>query len=427
MAIADTPKERIYFLVAKYFTFWASISLKRWRPKIIVITGSAGKTTMLHILSAQLQDQAHFSYNANSVYGVSFDILGLTGVTGSRKQWIKLFLKAPIRAFSYTRQTQYYVVEIDGARPGGASNLAKILKPDITAWVSIEKSHAEFFDGQVASGQFANHQEAITNEFMSLPRNTSQAVIINSDSKIMQQAVAKETDKLPKNIIAVSSDYLKNYSIALDKTTFETTNGNYQFDRPVPREVYIQLAMTEEIMKLLDLKINYDLSKLQYPPGRSSVLAGINNTYLVDSTNSTQLASLITTLKMFDAIEHQPKWIVLGDLIELGDDSENQHLELAKYLESMKVEQMILVGKLMKRYVEPNIKLVDKKPVFCSDAHEALDYIKANTTSGEAILFKGSQRMEWIIEKLLSNPEDVKHLIRQSPADKQRRKALGYL
>ena len=84
-------KKRFYFLVASYFRFFANISFRRWRPRVIAITGSVGKTTMLNLVECILKDRAHYSHDANSAYGIAFDILKLTGVTGSKLKWFYLF------------------------------------------------------------------------------------------------------------------------------------------------------------------------------------------------------------------------------------------------------------------------------------------------------------------------------------------------
>ena len=57
--------------------FCAQIQLFLWKPRIIVITGSSGKTTLLHLIEAQLGNRAKYSHFANSSFGIPFDILGL--------------------------------------------------------------------------------------------------------------------------------------------------------------------------------------------------------------------------------------------------------------------------------------------------------------------------------------------------------------
>ena len=99
MIFVSKFKKRFYFTAAKYFRHFANRSLKRWKPRIIAITGSAGKTTMLNLMELQMADKANFSHDANSAFGIAFDILGMRGITGSKLKWIKLIIKTPLRAF----------------------------------------------------------------------------------------------------------------------------------------------------------------------------------------------------------------------------------------------------------------------------------------------------------------------------------------
>lgn len=426
MNIANTPKERLYFWVAKYFRFWANISLKRWHPKVIAITGSTGKTTLLQILDAQLSGKAHFSHDANSIYGISFDILGLRGVTSSRSEWLKLAFVAPWRALTFTRHEPYYVVEIDGARPNGASILAGWLKPNITALTNIEESHAVFFDPQVKSGIYQTHLDAITDEFMSLPRNTSHTLIVADSDEIIAMAIEKNKTKLPTETIKLQkSAFLTRYDVRLEGTDFVFPSGTYAFSYPLPEEVWLQLAMSEEILRLLNIPIlTHDFRTLRLPAGRSTVLNGIKDTRIVDSSYNAQLGSMIATLKMFQQMPGEHKWVVIGDIIELGTSEREQHQKLGEFLADYPAEKIILVGKRLKRDTAP--LLTKENLITCDDAHHALDVLKTNLQGNEMILFKGSQHLEWVISKLLAKPKDVSKLSRQSPADYARRKKLGY-
>lgn len=426
MNITDTPKERLYFWVARYFRFWANISLKRWKPEIIAITGSTGKTTLLQILDTQLSDKAHFSHDANSIYGISFDILGLRGVTSSRSEWLKLAFAAPWRAFTYTRHEPYYVVEIDGARPNGARILASWLRPRITTLTNIEESHAVFFDSQVASGIHASHLDAIIDEFMSLPRSTIGSLIVPANDPTVLAALKKNNDKITAEVIPLEqSRFLKKYDVRLNGTDFVFSSGTYSFSQPLPEEVWLQLAMAEEIMQLLNLPVQkHDFSTMQLPAGRSSVLNGIKNTHIIDSSYNAQLGSMIATLKMFDAMSLEHKWIVIGDIIELGDSEREQHQKLGEFLATYPAEKIILIGRRLKRDTAPLIS--GENSFVCDNAHQALDFLIANLAGGETILFKGSQHLEWMISKLLASPGDTSKLARQSPADYARRKKLGY-
>ena len=72
-------KKRFYFVFAGYFRRLANRVYKRWNPRVIAITGSAGKTTMLNLVEHEMGKQAHYSHDANSAFGIPFDLLGLKG------------------------------------------------------------------------------------------------------------------------------------------------------------------------------------------------------------------------------------------------------------------------------------------------------------------------------------------------------------
>ena len=172
-------KKRFYFLVASYFRFFANFAFQRWHPRVIAITGSVGKTTMLNLVEYTLGKRAHYSHDANSAFGISFDLLNLRGVTGSKFRWIYLFIAVPIKSIFYHHKEEFYVVEIDGERPHETEFLASWLKPEVTLWISLGLSHAVQFEQQVKDGVFENLDKAITHEFAMLPQYTKRLVILN--------------------------------------------------------------------------------------------------------------------------------------------------------------------------------------------------------------------------------------------------------
>src|ERR1035437_4776033 len=102
-----------FFPVASYFKFFAQIRLKKWNPKIIVVTGSSGKTTLLHLIESQLQEKAKYSHHPNSALGIPFDILGLSRKTFLTSEWFSLFFLAPFKLLQKPFAEKIYVVEAD--------------------------------------------------------------------------------------------------------------------------------------------------------------------------------------------------------------------------------------------------------------------------------------------------------------------------
>ena len=97
MASKRDIKKRFYFFAAGYFRFFANFAFKRWHPRVIAITGSVGKTTMLHLIEQELGKKAHYSHDANSAFGIAFDIVGLRGIYGSKLRWLYLILAVPFK------------------------------------------------------------------------------------------------------------------------------------------------------------------------------------------------------------------------------------------------------------------------------------------------------------------------------------------
>lgn len=413
-------KKKLYLSVANYFKFWSNISLKRWNPRIVIVTGSAGKTTMLNLIESQLGAKAHYSHNANSAFGIAFDILGMRGITGSKLHWISLFLQTPFRAFVYSRKEKFYIVEADGERPHEAEWIAKWLRPEVSVWVTLGRSHAVFYEQEVAAGNFANVDDAIAHEFSTIPANTRKLVIIDGDNEKMLET----TKNIEAKVVSVKKDALKSYEVYPEKAIFEFAKHKFVFHDPMPRDVAIQLVMLEKLMKYLNEPINYDLNDFNMPPARSNYLEGKKGIKIIDSSYNAHIISMTTVLDMVKVLHAPHKWLVIGDIIDQGRLEGEEHEKLAQLLLDTKVENIVLIGRRTKKYTYPLIK--DKVKVQSFDKpQQALKYLEKNLTGKETVIFKGSQYLEWIVEKLLAHPEDVSNLARQDEAHRRRRASWG--
>lgn len=420
-------KKRFYFIAAGYFRFFANFALKRWHPRVIAITGSVGKTTMLHLLEQQLGRRAHYSHDANSAFGITFDVLGLRGIYGSKLRWLYLFLAAPAHATFYSHKQEFYVVEIDGERPHEAEFLAKWLRPEITLWVALGRSHAIQFENQVKEGIFENVDKAITHEFAMLPQYTTGKIYIDGDVPLMVRACEKV--KLHHNIKAevvpcFKSD-CKRYSVHADHTDFTLGNDKFHFYNPMPADLAIQLSQLKKLCEYLDIKIKTDFKKMPLPPGRNSYFEGKNDLRLIDSSYNAHLISMEAIMDMVAVMKEDHKWLVVGDMVEQGEIEKEEHTKLADVLAKVKPEQVILIGRRTEEFTAPILRKKKINVFTTREPREALKFIEENTKGGEAIVFKGSQYLEWIIEKLLKNPEDKKKLPRREKAAIKRRKNRG--
>lgn len=420
MTMIAKLKRRFYFIAAAYFRFFANFSLRRWQPRIIIVTGSVGKTTMLNLIESQLGGKAHYSHNANSAFGIAFDILGMTGVTASKLKWIQLILASPWRALKAHHHEAFYVVECDGERPREASTIAKWLRPELCIWVSIGRSHAFYFEKEVRSGKFKDIDTAIAHEFASVARYTRKQVFIDGDNPLM----LKLTKDITAERHALSARAVSAYQVSPRAAKFRIGKHDYHFNQPLPRAISIQLVMLDALLSYLDIRPDYDFKHFKMPPSRGNYLRGINNIEIIDSSYNAHLISMRSMLQLMQDIKHPHKWLILGDMIEQGSYASIEHRKLADDILKLKPEQVVLVGRRLSKYTFPALK--GKLPVASfDDPRAALDFIKRQHRGGELMLFKGSQYLEWIIAQLLASPSEQKLLCRQDPAHVKRRKSWG--
>ena len=372
---ASELKKKLYFRLAGYFRFFANIVYQRWHPRVIAVTGSAGKTTMLSMLEHEIGDKAHYSHNANSAFGVSFDILGLKGVRGSKLRWAWLIIAAPVLGLFMWRRKPFYVVEIDGERPHEAEFLAKWLKPEVTIWVSIGLSHAVQFEKVVNSGEYKDLSAAITAEFANLPANTTKRV--------------------------------------------------YHFSTPQPKDIAFNLFVLADLMKYLKLPFKTDFSDLKVEPGRSSHFKGVKGIDIVDASYNAHMISMTSTLDMAKRMHADHLWLVIGDIVDQGSLEADEHRKLAELIAAVRPEKVVLVGRRTKEHTAPRLKELGVSAVATTDPRKALSYIEKHITGKETLIFKGSQYLEWIIEKLLADPADAAKLCRREKAAVERRKKWG--
>lgn len=426
-------KKKFYFIVASYFRFFANFAFRRWHPRVIAITGSVGKTTMLNLVECTLGDKAHYSHDANSAYGIAFDMVNLRGVTGSKLRWFYLFLAVPLKSLFYKHQEEFYVVEIDGERPHEAEFLASWLKPEVTLWISLGLSHAVQFEQQVKDGLFSSLDKAITHEFAMLPQYTQKLVIIDGEVDLMNRALdsIKQKNLTKATVIKCSKDAVKTYKVEPNHTSFilqgtaDSVSHEYEFNRPMSKDIAIQLTMLENLVNYLEVMPRYDFSNLKLAPGRNSYFDGKNGLKIIDSSYNAHLISVKSILEMYKAMHVPHKWLIIGDIVDQGSIEGQEHAKLADEIIKVKPEQVILIGRRTKKYTAPILEKAGLNIYTTLDPREALKFLEQNLTGQETLLFKGSQYLEWLIEKLLKNPEEAKYLPRREKAAIKRRQKRG--
>jgi UDP-N-acetylmuramoyl-tripeptide--D-alanyl-D-alanine ligase len=423
MNILRTIKRRLYFLVATYFAFWAKFVLRRWKPRIIVVTGSSGKTTTLHLLEAQIGDKALYSHHANSAIGIPFHILGMSPNVLSKGDWISRFILAPFYIFRRIPDQKIYVVEADCDRPHEGFFTSKFLKPEVVIWVSVSRTHSMNFDRLVKSGQFPNYESAIAHEFGYFVEQATKLVLVNGDQEpLISQLDRRKTGVTVKQ---ASVEKISRYQLTKKGTVFNIGKQVIKIPGLQPKKLGVSLQLIDDLLSYLKLPIDLEYMNFTLPPGRSNFLNGKKDTVLIDSTYNTGMDATAGLLELFSHYPAKQKWLVVGDILEQGGNEKSEHEELANLIMESAPEHVILLGSRTKKYTYPLLKSSNKIVNSFTSPKAVLDYLEKNIKGGEAILFKGAQGLEGVVEQLLADPKDSENLVRREASWVKRRQGWG--
>ena len=415
-------KNILYFTVARYFRFFAKIRLAYWRPHIVVITGSNGKTSALNLAEVQLGNAARYSHNANSSFGIPFDILGLNRNSYSPLEWILLFVRAPFNAWRHPYAEKIYVVEADCDRPGEGRFLSALLTPEVVVWLSSARTHSQNFDKEVASHKFPTVEKAIAHEFGHFAARATKRAYLNTDNPL----IASEVRRVRAEIHPITKRDLELYTITPDGSEFRIKEKLYQTPYLLPKETFYAVAASVHLAQYFGLKPTTDLSKLRMQPGRSSVFHGIKGTTIIDSTYNANADSVAEVFHMTQRLPAGRKWLILGDLTEQGAEEKEEHEKVARLALEVSAEKIILVGPRLAKYALPILKnMSSAKIVSYNSPKDALDDIEASLQGGEMLIFKGARFLEGVVEHLLQNKSDTEKLCRREAIWQRRRAQWG--
>lgn len=430
-------RKLIQDFVLTYLRFLAKIQLAKIRPEIIGVTGSAGKTSTCYaikiILSKKLKIK--LSEKANSETGIPLNILGLRPNDYSLSDWLKLFILSPIMLLINWENYDKYIVEmgVDSPHePKNMSYLLKIVRPTIGVFLNALPVHTQFFDDLVSEKEPEKREkllkELIAQEkgklIKSLPKNGW--AILNADDQFVKE-FASETKahcvtfgrlgedlilkNIEKNLNGFKCCFIHNHKDYVIKINDQILSDDYAYTFLAA----IAVGLCEGIT--VNESIHFLERDFKLPPGRMSLIPGVKKTILIDSSYNASKFTMLEALRTLKEIKGKKKIAVLGDMRELGEETEFAHREVAKKA-TESADIIITVGPLMGKYFIPEITKLGfpkDKIFFFENSNKVGEWIKNSILKGgEVILVKGSQNtifLERIVEVLMENPQDADKLL----------------
>jgi len=406
--------------------FMAGAVLRKYRPLVVGVTGSVGKSSAKEatalVLSGTMSVRKSEG-NYNNEIGMPLTVLGvaeggsalsriLSAVTG--------FFGLMIFPMRYPKAL---VLEMGIDRPGDMSALLDIAPVKIGVVTFVGESHLEFF-GSV--GNIAKEKGRLVS---SLPTDGF-AVLNADDSRVL--GMGKKT-----KAVILSYGFSSDASVRADNILLQETDDgigssfklNYS-GKSIPVRLpgviarhHISDALAGAAvgiaagMNLVDIAKR--LEEFSPLPGRLRFLRGRDGIGLLDDTYNASPSSVSAALDTLSEIPAQRKVAILGDMLELGAGSEEEHRRLADGVLASGASSVILVGYRMRTLGEELLArgMSRGDVLLFPDPDSAAAVMRELVREGDLALVKGSQglRMEKISEVLLRSPEDARNfLCRQS-------------
>lgn len=405
--------------------FFARSILKKYRPKIIGITGSMGKTSAKEAVFAVLKDKFNVRQNIknyNTEIGLPLTIIGAKSGGKNFFKWLAIFGRAIfLLIIKDKKYPSILILEMGADHPGDIKHLVKIAPCDLAIVTSLGPTHLEFF------GSVENVKKEKEN-IVAHQKPTATAVLNFDDELVM---VMKK--KTLAKVITVGFD--EGADLRATDTTFgldEKTKKSYltfklhHTGSIVPVKLTKCLAATHvysflfaatvgmelglSVMEIIEL-----LKDFQPPRGRMNLLAGIKHTQLIDDTYNSSPSAALAALDVLSKMTAKRKIAVLGDMLELGAATEMAHETVGKKVAELNLDLLLAVGERANNFVNGATAAgFDKNKIFHFDNVSAAgQFLQNKMEPGDLVLIKGSQgaRMEKIVKEVMAEPERAKELL----------------
>ena len=342
----------------------ASLHRQTLKTPVLAITGTNGKTTTKELVAAVLTQKYRIictKGNLNNHIGVPLTLLRLKP------------------------ETEIAVVEMGANHPGEIDQLCRIAMPDYGLITNVGRAHLEGF------GSFEGVIQTKTELYRYLEQHNG-TVFINTanpflaaqplkDKKIAYTTV-KETEGLEG--VTVSADpYLVFKALFPKGWLYIKTNlaGSYNLENA------LAAATIGQYFDVDPTAIAAAIENYRPDNNRSQLIVTERNQVLMDAYNANP-SSTRAALENFAKLNAPKKGVILGDMLELGPVSHEEHQKITDYLANLELETVYLVGPVYAGCHFPSSFLS------FDNSGELTVFLKEQSISGYSLLIKGSRGMK---------------------------------
>lgn len=340
----------------------AAYHRKQFDIPVIGITGTNGKTTTKELVSTVLSAK----YKVVATQGNFNNHIGV-----------------PLTLFRIDKETEIAVVEMGASAPGEIASLVEIAQPTCGLITNVGKAHLQGF------GSFEGVKKT-KGELYDFLRQKGGIVFYNSDNEHLREMVGYR-----KGLV------LREYGMSLQGAkvapfSFENPFLTLEIGGTAVKTNLVGAYNADNVLAALCVGKQFDVSLSDavraiesYKPSnnRSQFISTSRNKVIMDAYNANP-TSMAASLDNFAGLEYENKVLILGDMLELGEDSEKEHTAVLKKALSIS-GKVLLVGN---EFTVAARKMgYSQQDVKCfPTSTELKEYLAGEPLEGCTILVKGS-------------------------------------
>jgi len=352
---------------------------QRFQVPTVAITGSNGKTTVKEMVAA---------------------ILGQLGPVLATKGNFNNDIGVPLTLLRLRSEHQYAVIEIGASAPGEVAMLSRLVQPDVALVNNVGEAHLEGF------GSIEAVAKAKSEIFAGL--SSDGWAVINADDRFADQmrdtashAHTREFGTDEDVAVRLLAD-----QVLKIRSGDKTLAPRFALLGQHNRLNAVAATAVAQCMDVQPVAIMSGLAQIQPVDGRLNAFPGLNESTLIDDTynaNPVSVRAAIDVLAEYDGT----RFLVLGDLGELGPDEQGIHAKLGTYAKEAGIDQLFTVGVL-----SAHASTAFDGAEHFADQEHLISHLASFMNPDTTVLVKGSRssRMERVVNALIDRAP------RQAPA-----------
>lgn len=345
---------------------------------VIGVTGSNGKTSTKDLIAGVLSPYR----KVKKTEGNFNNELGL-----------------PLTLLSIEDDTEVAILEMGMSGFGEISFLSTLAKPQFAVITNIGEAHMQDLGSRegIAKAKF-EITDGLTSGGM---------LLYDGDEPLLQELVRQQPDFYSVSFGYEQADLTAQHILSTDKGSSFTVTGKLegQFTIPVygSHQVKNALAaiMIAKELGLSEKQIEESLSGTLLTDMRMQPMVGKNGSLLINDAYNAAPTSMRAAFRFIDETSvKEDKWLVLGDMLELGTDERHYHEGLAEDLKKMNVKGIALFGSRMKWLADQLTDYPGEVMWTANDTDLLAEALRPKLTEQTVVLFKGSRGMK--LERIIA-------------------------